>query len=364
MDQKRAILHRKWCGIARVNDPSLGRFITADDIIQAVYNPQTLNRYSYCGNNPVNFIDPSGHSWFRKFIGKVIGGISAAVMFFASGGNIGIAANTYNTVESIITPAANNNWGVAVQNGLNSLAMGSGNPFLMASGFTGMLSYRAGEQGYNDLSRTLGYTSQGIAAAYTAWNVGVGVRDWAHESRFKIMDLNKNSSTIQSSDKVFVNGILNTEDTAVGNAIKAGANKLAYNPTSGPIADLVEAMLQKVTFTSSTDRQLANSLIGATNVSLLGHSQGAITIANTLLNLGIRDQRRVVTHVTYINTQISQPRAFISAAIGGAGNHVVYSSRAWDPSNAVGPNINPVKFASGVVGLVGGGFGVKYHGIQ
>jgi hypothetical protein len=24
-------------------------------------NPQTLNRYSYCGNNPLKYIDPSGH---------------------------------------------------------------------------------------------------------------------------------------------------------------------------------------------------------------------------------------------------------------------------------------------------------------
>ena len=48
---------------ARYYDPSLGRFITPDTYIQDYSNPQTFNRYTYCGNNPVNYIDPSGNFW-------------------------------------------------------------------------------------------------------------------------------------------------------------------------------------------------------------------------------------------------------------------------------------------------------------
>ena len=62
---------------ARYYDPTIGRFITADTIVQEPYNPQTLNRYSYCGNNPINYVDPTGHSWFSKFfknLGKAIAG--------------------------------------------------------------------------------------------------------------------------------------------------------------------------------------------------------------------------------------------------------------------------------------------------
>ncbi|MFA7061591.1 MAG: FG-GAP-like repeat-containing protein, partial [Pedobacter sp.] len=46
---------------ARIYDPDLGRFLTPDTIVPDPGNPQSLNRYSYVQNNPVNAIDPSGH---------------------------------------------------------------------------------------------------------------------------------------------------------------------------------------------------------------------------------------------------------------------------------------------------------------
>jgi RHS repeat-associated protein len=46
---------------ARYYDPGIGRFISADTIVQSFANPQTLNRYSYTINNPLKYIDPSGH---------------------------------------------------------------------------------------------------------------------------------------------------------------------------------------------------------------------------------------------------------------------------------------------------------------
>ena len=211
----------------------------------------------------------------------------------------------------------------------------------------------------------------GVTLITQPWQIGIGFKNWLSAPSLRILETMFDptegpilESFIENSDKIFVNGILNDEVEAIQNANRArGANKVAYNPSDGPVADLVEAFLQKMTFTSSFDRQLANALVGHRNIRLVGHSQGAIIISNTLVNLGFRGQRNVVDYVRYINTQISQPRAFLSAALGGA-NHVDYGNRTWDPSNIAGPNIDPVKFTSGIIGLVGGGFGIKYHEIS
>jgi RHS repeat-associated protein len=48
---------------ARMYDPVIGRFISADSIFPEPYNPQSLNRYSYCINNPLIYHDPNGHDY-------------------------------------------------------------------------------------------------------------------------------------------------------------------------------------------------------------------------------------------------------------------------------------------------------------
>lgn len=44
---------------ARMYDPSLGRFLSPDELTKP-YEPQNLSAYSYADNNPVTYIDPSG----------------------------------------------------------------------------------------------------------------------------------------------------------------------------------------------------------------------------------------------------------------------------------------------------------------
>jgi len=46
---------------ARYYHPALGRFISADTIVPEPGNPQALNRYAYVKNNPLRYVDPSGH---------------------------------------------------------------------------------------------------------------------------------------------------------------------------------------------------------------------------------------------------------------------------------------------------------------
>ncbi|HZX45184.1 MAG TPA: RHS repeat-associated core domain-containing protein, partial [Candidatus Nanoarchaeia archaeon] len=47
---------------ARYYSPILGRFTQPDTLLQNVYDPQLLNRYSYARNNPLKYTDPSGHA--------------------------------------------------------------------------------------------------------------------------------------------------------------------------------------------------------------------------------------------------------------------------------------------------------------
>jgi RHS repeat-associated protein len=46
---------------ARWYDPVLGRFAQADSVVPDITQPQGYNRYTYAGNNPVKYSDPSGH---------------------------------------------------------------------------------------------------------------------------------------------------------------------------------------------------------------------------------------------------------------------------------------------------------------
>jgi len=82
---------------ARYYDPELGRFIQPDTVVQDNSDGLCLNRYSYCGNNPTTFTDPSGNIFgiddaiiWGVVIGAAIGGATAA----ATGGNIGMGILT------------------------------------------------------------------------------------------------------------------------------------------------------------------------------------------------------------------------------------------------------------------------------
>ncbi len=59
---------------ARQYDPYIGRFTSRDLVMGKFEEPMTLHKYLYCGNNPINFIDPDGKwaasiglSWSANF---------------------------------------------------------------------------------------------------------------------------------------------------------------------------------------------------------------------------------------------------------------------------------------------------------
>ena len=72
-------LGRKDIGIINMNgrmyDPMMSTFLSVDNYVQAPDNPQNFNRYAYCLNNPLKYVDPSG----EELCAAAIIGISVAV---------------------------------------------------------------------------------------------------------------------------------------------------------------------------------------------------------------------------------------------------------------------------------------------
>ncbi len=48
---------------ARYYNPEQGRFLTEDTYRGSLTNPMSRHLYAYCKNNPVNYVDPSGHKY-------------------------------------------------------------------------------------------------------------------------------------------------------------------------------------------------------------------------------------------------------------------------------------------------------------
>lgn len=57
---------------ARLYDPLLGRFLSPDPYVQFLDYTQAFNRYSYCMNSPLCYVDESGEIWFL-IAGALIG---------------------------------------------------------------------------------------------------------------------------------------------------------------------------------------------------------------------------------------------------------------------------------------------------
>jgi RHS repeat-associated protein len=66
----------------RVYDPQLGRFLSADPVVQDATDLQAFNHYAYVRNNPLSLTDPSGFSFLGGLfnaIGKFFTGVFKAV---------------------------------------------------------------------------------------------------------------------------------------------------------------------------------------------------------------------------------------------------------------------------------------------
>ncbi len=56
---------------SRFYDPENARFIQEDSFDGNIYDPLSLNLYTYCSNNPISYFDPTGHFSVKSAVSKV-----------------------------------------------------------------------------------------------------------------------------------------------------------------------------------------------------------------------------------------------------------------------------------------------------
>ena len=82
--------------VARFYSPALGRFISADTIVQEPSDPQSFNRYACARNNSLKYVDPSGHCFLLAGLDTAV---CVAVWTFVAGGTA-VAAVAYESSPS------------------------------------------------------------------------------------------------------------------------------------------------------------------------------------------------------------------------------------------------------------------------
>ena len=81
----------------RYYNPGFGRWSQQDPLPGQLNDPTTLNRYLYAGDDPVNFTDPSGRSWWDCFVA----GLDAFFLMFSA---IGVAYSFFPIIAYVLFP--------------------------------------------------------------------------------------------------------------------------------------------------------------------------------------------------------------------------------------------------------------------
>jgi hypothetical protein len=92
---------------ARLYDPALGRFLSPDPYVQAPDFSQSFNRYSYCMNNPLIYVDENGE-FIISFITGFFKGLFSGGNPFKSGWQS--VTNEWNIITGLFTSDKDKNW--------------------------------------------------------------------------------------------------------------------------------------------------------------------------------------------------------------------------------------------------------------
>ncbi len=192
---------------ARYYEPTTGRFITQDSYTGNPYDPWTQHLYSYCGNNPVNMIDPTGHK------AMMIGGAS----YPSNDSNDRISEPDYGKLASgsavmvigaIAFAAAlavgTGGAGVPASLAIVAAATGTAGAYSMTTGFADMNEAFTGRNFIKEnIGEELYYDSQLISCGVSA----IGIQNLA-----PYLDSGSNSNSNNNSKNVNNTKIINPDD--------------------------------------------------------------------------------------------------------------------------------------------------------
>jgi RHS repeat-associated protein len=121
----------------RVYDPTLGRFLSADNVIQSLGSSQAINPFAYAWNDPLRYTDPTGHSLLGDIIGLIVAIIAIYLMqpelFYAEGA-------TLTASTAFISGFAGGFFGALVSTGSLDAALTAG----LIGGVTALAFYQVG----------------------------------------------------------------------------------------------------------------------------------------------------------------------------------------------------------------------------
>lgn len=219
----------------RVYDPVVGRFLSADPMIQDPENLQSLNRYSYCVNNPLSLTDPSGYSWlssnWRSLVGAVIG-IAASVATAGLLAPAGLSALTLwgAAAAGAVGGFAGGVAGTLLNGGDLGQALKAGIVGGVIGGAAGFLSFAAGAVNGNSIANIL--ERMGRHAFVNAWLGGIqGQNIWSAALVGATSSLGGAGLTAMNTTNV---GLLCAANAVIGGTVSLiGGGKFANGAVTG-----------------------------------------------------------------------------------------------------------------------------------
>ncbi|MGC4013390.1 MAG: FG-GAP-like repeat-containing protein [Luteolibacter sp.] len=315
----------------RIYDAEIGRFLSADPYVQVPEWSQNFNRYSYVLNNPLTNTDPTGHqiSGFMQAVIMVVSLIVSAVSYgLASAWAVGMNFGT--AMSGAIGAGVGTFWGTFTSSILSGVKFGDA-----------LLG--AAKAGLQSAAITFALIS-GMESLVRATNPKREAELWKIDGKGLVPKQKIPLSTVKDGSlegTIFENGMLNDLEKAIENGkLRVGPGKdfyLSFNPTNGPLPDLLECSLDRFAGQSDITRSTVDiyAKFKPASTVITAHSQGTMIATNALRILAQRQsiagfrvyswgaaQNELVAHLVlephgvYVGSYVNHPADPVANIVG------------------------------------------------